>query len=330
MSELVDTGQSPFAGLLPEVILGAAERFGLECDGRFIALNSYENRVYQVGIEDAPPVVAKFYRPNRWPDASILEEHAFATELAGHELPVAHPVTAPDGSTLVLHEGYRVALFNRLSGDWPELDRPGRLAWLGRLLGRMHAIGRVSNFKHRPAIDVDEMGGASMQFLLEGQHLPMELESNYRIIAEELLQSIRATLERVQYTSLRLHGDCHPGNVLWGQDGPAFVDLDDCRSGPAIQDFWMLVSGDAGEVRAQLHALLEGYELFSEFNDAELALVEALRSLRMIHYAAWLARRWSDSAFPIAFPWFGTDTYWRDHIEGLRGQLEVVATPPAW
>jgi Ser/Thr protein kinase RdoA (MazF antagonist) len=321
---LIEKQHAPFANLDPDAILSAAEAFGLVPDGRFIALNSYENRVYQIGIEGERPVVAKFYRPQRWSDAAILEEHDFARELGGHEIPVAVPATGPGGSTLVHHRGFRVALFPRLAGDWPDLDRPGRLAWLGRFLGRIHAVGRVRPFEHRPRIDVGEMGRDAASFLLANDFLPMELESEYRRVSARLLDAVAARMDGLGTFELRLHGDCHPGNVLWSDAGPSFVDLDDCRTGPAVQDFWMLVSGESWEQRAQLDALVEGYSVFTDFDWRELELVEPLRSLRMIHYAAWIARRWHDPAFPQAFPWFGSHGYWRDHVDDLRRQEGLV------
>ena len=317
--------QTPFAGLGPDQILSAAEVFGIETDGRFIALNSYENRVYQIGVESSQPVVAKFYRPGRWSDEAICEEHEFTAELAAHEIPVAVPMTSPGGATLVHHEGFRVALFPRLAGDWPDLDRPGRLAWVGRFLGRIHAVGRVRPFRHRPGIDVQEMGFGAAAFLLDNDFLPLEIQSTYRQVTTELLAAVQARMESVAHFSLRLHGDCHPGNVLWSDEGPAFVDLDDCRSGPAVQDFWMLVSGESWEQRAQLESLLEGYCVFMDFDWRELELIEALRSLRMVYYAGWLARRWNDPAFPQAFTWFNTHQYWRDHMDDLSRQLAMLS-----
>ncbi len=323
-STLTAPDQTPFSGLGPDQILSAAEAFGLEPDGRFIALNSYENRVYQIGLEGARPVVAKFYRPQRWSDEAILEEHAFAQELGEQEIPVAVPLEAPQGGTLLHHAGFRVALFPRLAGDWPDLDRPGRLAWLGRFLGRIHAVGRVRPFRHRPRIDVNEMGRESAAFLLENDFLPLEHERAYRDITGSLLDAIDHHMATIDHFSIRLHGDCHPGNVLWSDSGPAFVDLDDCRAGPAVQDFWMLVSGEPWEQRSQLEDLVQGYEVFTEFDWREFELMEPLRSLRMVYYAAWIARRWIDPAFPQGFPWFGTHGYWRDHVDDLRRQLELV------
>jgi Ser/Thr protein kinase RdoA (MazF antagonist) len=320
--------QTPFAGLGPEQILSAAEAFDLEPDGRFLALNSYENRVYQIGIEGASPIIAKFYRPGRWSDAAIVEEHAFARELAMHEIPVAVPIESPRGDTLVHHADFRVALFARLAGDWPDLDRPGRLAWVGRFLGRIHAVGRTHPFRHRPRIDVAEMGRDAADFLLGSDLLPFEQHASYREVSEALLGAIEQRMDAVEHFRIRLHGDCHPGNVLWSADGPSFVDLDDCRSGPAVQDLWMLVSGEDWEQRSQFEELIEGYCVFADFDRRELELVEPLRSLRMVYYAGWLARRWNDPAFPQAFPWFGTHGYWRDHVDDLRRQLARLAAPP--
>jgi Ser/Thr protein kinase RdoA (MazF antagonist) len=314
----------PFAGLNPDVILDAIETFELPVDGRLIALNSYENRVYQIGLEDRAPVVAKFYRPGRWEDQAILEEHAFSLELKDRELPIATPLTDSQGTTLVNHQGFRLALFEHLAGDWPELDRPGRYTWLGRLLGRLHGVGAISNFNHREAFNVAMLGDTARDFLLSDGFLPLELESHYAKLSAEVLSLISARLEGDHYQLLRLHGDCHPGNVLWSRSGPAFVDLDDCRMGPAIQDLWMLLSGDQQEQQLQLNQLLEGYCMFHEFDYRELGLIEALRSLRIIYYAGWLARRWKDPAFPMAFPWFGEQSWWQKHLSDLEIQVEML------
>ena len=322
-------GEAPFTGLGPDTILSAVEAFGRVPDGRFIALNSYENRVYQIGPEDERPVIAKFYRPGRWSDAAIIEEHEFAIELGAQEIPVAVPMVGPDGTTLVHHAGFRVALFPRLAGDWPDLDRPGRLTWLGRFLGRIHAVGRTRPFVHRPRIDVTEMGRDAAQFLLAGDLLPAEQQSGYRQVTDALLTIVDERLQSIGANNIRLHGDCHPSNVLWSDSGPSFVDLDDCRSGPAVQDLWMLVSGESWEQRNQLEALLEGYAMFADFDWRELELVEPLRSLRMVYYAGWLARRWNDPAFPQGFPWFGSHGYWRDHVDDLRHQLALLSDQPS-
>ncbi len=307
------------------MILDAVESFELPVDGRLIALNSYENRVYHIGLEGRGPVVAKFYRPGRWSDAAITEEHEFSLELKAQELPVATPITDPQGATLVQHRGFRVAVFEHLVGDWPELDRPGRFSWLGRLLGRMHAIGAVKNFSHRETFTVAILGEEARDFLLQADFLPMALESRYRSLSAAILGQVSARLGDFDFRCLRLHGDCHPGNVLWSRTGPAFVDLDDCRMGPAAQDVWMLLSGDQSEQRLQLDQILEGYCMFHEFDHRELKLIEALRSLRMIYYSGWLARRWQDPAFPMAFPWFGEHTWWQKHLDDLAIQAELLA-----
>lgn len=319
----------PFAGLDPEVILSAVESVGYFCDGRLLALNSYENRVYQVGIEEASPVIAKFYRPGRWSDAAILEEHAFSLELAEQEIPVVAPLHNERGETLHSHQGFRFALFPRRGGRWPDLDDPDKLRWLGRFLGRIHAVGAAKRFAHRPSLNIQNFGEDSYQFLLERNFLPGYLVPAYRSVAEDLLRQVRAVFEAIGpcYT-LRLHGDCHPGNILWGEHGPHFVDLDDSRMGPAVQDLWMLLSGARHEQEQHLLPIIEGYQEFREFDALELGLIEALRALRLIHYAAWLGRRWQDPAFPHNFPWFNTPRYWEDHCQALREQMALLDEPP--
>lgn len=324
----------PYSRLTPDVVLNALESQGLRCDGRLLALASYENRVYQVGIEDEAPVVAKFYRPERWSDAQILEEHAFAAELAGNEVPVVPPLEL-GGATLHHAEGFRFAVFPRKGGRAPELEDQEVLEWLGRFLGRIHAVGSARSFTHRPTLGIAEFGEEPRAFLLASDFIPAELREPWRQAADLALEGVRAAFARVPHAaSLRLHGDCHAGNVLWTPStgntsgGPHFVDLDDARMGPAVQDLWMLVSGDRATMGRQLGHLLRGYEDFREFDDRELHLVEALRTLRLIHYSAWLARRWSDPAFPIAFPFFATARYWQDRILELREQIAALQEPP--
>ncbi|MCP5353255.1 MAG: serine/threonine protein kinase [Chromatiales bacterium] len=316
-----------YAGLDPDTVLAAVETLGSYSDGRLLALNSYENRVYQVGMEDAEPLIAKFYRPGRWSDAQIHEEHAFSFELAEAEIPVVAPLVF-DGKTLFEHAGYRFAVFPRRGGRPPELDDVNHLEQLGRFFGRIHMVGAARPFVHRPALNIDNFGVESATYLLENGWLPREIKASYRAISSELLDAIRekyATAADIE--TLRLHGDAHPGNILWRDDAPHFVDLDDCRTGPAIQDLWMFLSGDRHYRNARLMDLLIGYTEFREFDPRELHLVEALRALRMMHYAAWLARRWDDPAFPLAFPWFNTARYWDDHILELKEQLSALDEP---
>ena len=318
----------PFSLLHPDAILDAVESTGLRCDGRLQALNSYENRVYQVGIDDAAPVVVKFYRPGRWSDAAILEEHAFARELVEAEVPLVPPIET-EGRTLHAHGGFRFSVSPKRGGRAPELDRDEVLRWIGRFLGRLHAVGVRTAFIEREQLTPKGRGHEPVRWLLEHQRVPAELEPAYRAIAEQALEAVDACFARVgAVTPLRLHGDCHAGNVLWTDDGPHFVDLDDCCTGPSVQDLWMLVTGDRETQGAQWAAVLEGYEVFREFDDAELALVEPLRTLRLLHYAAWLARRWDDPAFPAAFPWFDNVRYWQDHILALREQIALMQEPP--
>lgn len=318
-----------YAALRPDDILTALDDLGFRCDGRFLALNSYENRVYRVGIEDGEPLVAKFYRPGRWSDSAILEEHRFTAELAAQEIPVVAPI-AIEGRTLHFAGPFRVAVAPYRGGRAPELDAPTVLQQLGRLVARMHLQGETRAFEHRPTLDIRSYGTASRDYLLEQQFIPDNLADVYRGVVDNLIDGIRDCFERAgQVRTIRLHGDFHPGNVLASPDGQLhIVDFDDARSAPAVQDLWMFLSGDRAEQTPQLEALLEGYEEFRRFDARELHLVEALRSLRIMHYAAWVARRWEDPAFQIAFPWFDTPRYWDEHVLTLREQAALVQEQP--
>jgi Ser/Thr protein kinase RdoA (MazF antagonist) len=319
---------TPYADLTPESVLNAIDSVGWYCDGRLLQLNSFENRVFQVGLEDGGLCVAKFYRPGRWSDAAILEEHAFTLELAGQEIPAVPPLQI-DGQTLHRHGEHRFALFERRGGRAPELDREETFEWMGRFLGRIHVVGANAAYQVRPALDVQSFGVDSRDFLVQGDWLPLELRSAWISVADQALDAVRHAYQRAgAVQTLRLHGDCHPGNVLWTDDGPHFVDFDDSRSGPAIQDLWMLLSGDGEAMRRQLAVLLRGYETFRDFDDRELRLVEALRTLRLLHYSAWIARRWHDPAFLAAFPWFGSVRYWQDRVLELREQVAIMQEPP--
>jgi Ser/Thr protein kinase RdoA (MazF antagonist) len=304
---------APYSELSPESVLDAIEAVGYRCDGRVLALNSYENRVYQIGIEDGQPLVAKFYRPARWTDAAIREEHAFAGELAAQEIPVVAPLLR-DGIALHVHNGFRYAVFPRRGGRWPELGTSVDREWVGRFLGRIHAVGRAARFHERTRLSVEELGRKARDFVLDGDWMPDEVE-------------VRADGWRGALLG-RILGDCHRGNILWTDQGPHFVDLDDCLTGPAVQDLWMLLSGGREDMRTELHDLLKGYEQFLPFDRSEIALIEPLRALRMIHYSAWLARRWHDPAFPQAFPWFAEPRYWEQHYRALEDQLAAVLEPP--
>ncbi len=318
----------PFSALTPDLVLDALESTGLRCDGRMLALNSYENRVYQVGREEGAPVVAKFYRPARWSDDAILEEHAYTLELAEREIPVVPPL-ALQGRTLHEFAGFRFAAYPRQGGRPPELDDAGTLEWMGRFMGRIHAVGATRAFAHRPALDIETFGVEPRTWLLEHGWIPPELLSAWESVSAQALEGVRHCFERAgNISTLRLHGDCHMGNVLWTDDGPHFVDFDDCRTGPAVQDLWMLLSGEREAMTRQLSDVLAGYEDFYEFDRRELHLIEALRTLRLLHYSAWLARRWDDLAFPAAFPWFNTPHYWQDRILELREQVALMQEPP--
>ncbi len=318
----------PYATLSPDTLLDALESIGLCSDGRLLALNSYENRVYQVGMENQAPLIAKFYRPARWPVEAILEEHAFVARLAEQEIQVV-PALPINGKTLHEFKGFYFALYTRQGGRAPELDHHDTLERIGRFLGRIHAIGALTSYRHRPTLDIHSFGEEPGAYLLEHDFIPAELLAVYRGVLAHALDGVRRCFERAGTTRLlRLHGDCHAGNILWTDEGPHFVDFDDSRMGPAIQDLWMLLSGSREQQNQQLAALLRGYQDFYDFSPAELHLIEALRSLRLIHYAAWIARRWEDPAFPNAFPWFNTQRYWQDRILELREQIALMDEPP--
>lgn len=320
---------SAYRALSPDVVLDALEELGFVPDGRLFALNSYENRVYQIGVEDGPPVVAKFYRPGRWSDAAILEEHAFSLELAEAEIEVGTPLAGPNGTTLHRSGPYRFAVYPRIRGRAPELEAAEHLEIMGRLVARIHNIGALRPFQHRPTLTIEAFAVEPSAYLLEGGWIPSDLAPAYRTLAGHLVERIRACFERAGAVDhIRLHGDAHPGNILWTADGPAMVDLDDARMGPAAQDLWMFLSGERPTRTAQLADLLEGYTQFRDFDPRELHLVEALRTLRMMHYAAWIARRWDDPAFPRAFTWFGEPRFWEEHILQLREQLAALDEPP--
>lgn len=320
--------EHPYARLTPDLILGALEGQGFRCDGHLLALNSYENRVYQIGIEDTQPVIAKFYRPARWPREAILEEHRFAQELAAQEIPMVAPLHGESGETIHEHEGFLFAVYRRCGGRWPDLATAEDRRQMGRFLGRIHAVGASDHFQHRPVLDIEGFGDASRNYLLDAGWIPDYLIEAYHSLTDDLLARIRTRFESVSGGGIRLHGDCHPGNVLWTDRGPHFVDLDDARTGPPVQDLWMLLSGDAEEMRPQLMDLLEGYGTFHHFDEASVILIEPLRTLRLMHYSAWIARRWNDPAFPIAFPWFDSPRYWEEHILTLREQAAALDQPP--
>ncbi len=317
----------PYTGLDPASVIAAVEAQGHACSGHVFALNSFENRVFRVGLDDAAPLVAKFYRPGRWSDAAIIEELEFTRELEAAEIPVVAPI-AREGQCLFRHQGFRFALFPLRGGLAPELDAAATLEQLGRALGRLHQVGARARFRHRPRIDLLSHGEAPLEFLLTQGWLPAELEESFERTAEALLDAVEDAFdEAAPLAELRLHGDCHPGNLLWREGQIQFVDFDDCATGPAMQDLWMLLSGNRESMRRQLGDLLEGYSLFRAFEPRELVLIEALRSLRLLHYHAWIARRWSDPAFPAAFPWFEERAHWDRLLNQLREQLDLLEGP---
>ncbi len=338
MSAIDSSGLTPYATLTPDCVLNALDSLGdgnLRADGRLLALNSYENRVYQVGMEEGPPLVVKFYRPGRWTDTAILEEHAFVAELVAQELPVVAPLCI-GSATLHFFNGHRFALFPQRGGRAPELEDAATLEWLGRLIGRIHAVGALRRFSERPLLDIASFGEEPRDYLLAHDFIPDDLLAAWRSVVEQALDGVRRCYERAgRPRAQRLHGDCHAGNILWndpdsaaGGGGPHFVDFDDARMGPAVQDLWMLLSGERESMERQFADIFAGYRRFHDFDLRELHLVEGLRTLRLIHYAGWLARRWDDPAFPRAFPWFNTQRYWQERILELREQIALMDEPP--
>ncbi len=318
----------PYQSLTPGLVMDAIESLGYRCDCRTLALNSYENRVYQVGIEESEPVIAKFYRPERWSDDQIAEEHRFCFELAEHDLPVVAPLANEQGESLFRYQGFRFALYPRKGGHAPEFDDLDNLLILGRLMGRIHRVGALRPFVHRPRLDCKSFGHDSVELIAE-RFIPQEYRDSYTGLTRDLLQSLDGIMaEGRGGPFIRVHGDCHTGNMLWRENAPHFVDFDDARMAPAIQDLWMMLSGDRPRQTAQLAEIVEGYNEFYDFHPGELRFVEALRTLRMLHYSAWLARRWEDPAFPMHFPWFNTMHYWGEHILHLREQLAALNEQP--
>lgn len=322
--------ETPYDRLTPEVMLDAIDALGLKADGTLTALNSYENRVYQVGIEESEPIIAKFYRPERWSSEAIVEEHAFTLELVDHELPCVAPMVIA-GETLFFEtntdQAFRFSLFPRRAGHPPNIEDESVLGVMGRTLGRMHAVGAIERFRFRHRLSVERLGHESRSFLLASDFIPAEIEAAYATTTEHLLTRLDAAFA-TDPREIRIHGDCHLGNLLWRYDGPNFVDFDDTHSGPAMQDLWMLLSGDTDERRRQLDVLVRAYDAFFEFDYRQIALIEPLRTLRMMHHAAWIGRRWNDPAFPMAFPWFDGMKYWSDHVLALREQLAALDEPP--
>lgn len=316
--------QTPYSRLDPNVILDAVESTGFPCTGGLLALNSYENRVYQIGIEDAEPLIVKFYRPHRWSSEAILEEHQFSLELVERDIPIIAPLII-NNQTLHHHNDYRFALFPRRGGRALELDNSEQLEWMGRFLGRLHKVSACQSFQHRIQLTTQNYGHEPYKFLMEHNFIPDYLQHNFCKTVETALQKIEQIMTGIgQFDLIRLHGDCHPGNVLWSESGPHIVDLDDCLMGPAIQDIWMLLSGESEQMEAQLEKVLSGYQKFHDFNPRERHVIEVLRTLRMLHYSGWLAKRWADPTFPLSFPWFNTPVYWQNLMMNLNEQIELL------
>lgn len=319
--------KQPFYELKPDTVIDAVESIGYLSDGRIMALNSYENRVYQVGLDESEPLIAKFYRPQRWTDEQIGEEHRFMAQLVEQDLSVVAPIKSDTGQTLFSYDDYRFSLFVRKGGRAPELEDPEHLFQLGNTLGRIHLAGQAEPFKHRPTLDIQSYGIDSTDFISR-ELIPASLKAAYDSLTSDLLREIDAAFKRAgDVVYQRVHGDCHGGNILWRDDMPHFVDFDDARMAPAIQDLWMLLTGDRHQQELQLGEVIDGYNEFASFNPRELHLVEALRTLRMMNYAAWIGRRWEDPAFPMSFPWFNTERYWGEHLLELKEQFAKLQEP---
>ena len=328
VAPMSESKSHPFDSLSPDLLIDAVESAGFVSDGRLLALNSYENRVYQVGIEDETPMIAKFYRPDRWSREQILEEHEFCFQLVEQELPVVPPWCGADGNSLNDFGGFSFALFQRKGGRAPELDNLDNLFILGRLMGRIHGIGATKPFKYRPKLDSKAFGWNSYKLISE-QFIPEGLRPAYDSLALDIMKKVEEILaDYGEINHIRVHGDCHSGNILWRDDNPHFVDFDDSRMAPAIQDLWMLLSGDRQEQTLQIAELVEGYSEFYDFDVRELKLIEVMRTLRIMHHSAWIAKRWTDPAFPRAFTWFNTPRYWSEHILQLREQFAALQEPP--
>lgn len=319
--------KQPFYELKPNTVIDAVESIGYLSDGRIMALNSYENRVYQVGLDESEPLIAKFYRPQRWTDEQIGEEHRFMAQLVEQDLSVVAPIKSDTGQTLFSYDDYRFSIFVRKGGRAPELEDPEHLFQLGNTLGRIHLAGQAEPFKHRPTLDIQSYGIDSTDFISR-ELIPASLKAAYDSLTSDLLREIDAAFKRAgDVVYQRVHGDCHGGNILWRDDMPHFVDFDDARMAPAIQDLWMLLTGDRHQQELQLGEVIDGYNEFASFNPRELHLVEALRTLRMMNYAAWIGRRWEDPAFPMSFPWFNTERYWGEHLLELKEQFAKLQEP---
>jgi Ser/Thr protein kinase RdoA (MazF antagonist) len=310
--------------LTPDAITDALAGMGFYVDSGLMALNSYENRVYRFKNEEEGNLVAKFYRPGRWSREQIEEEHAFVAALAADGVRVVQPLQREQQS-LFEYKGILFAVWPAIAARQLEADNLEQLEALGEQLAKLHLRGEREPLGHRSRMDPAVELPLARDLLERHGQIPAALRQPFFSLLERLLEEVCRRYRPA--TDIALHGDCHGGNLLW-QGGPWLLDFDDCRRGPAVQDIWMMLSGSRQEQLVQLDSLLAGYEMVREFDNPELALIEPLRSMRIINYMAWLASRWSDPAFPVNFPWFNTEGYWQQQIAVLREQLEALAAPP--
>lgn len=315
-----------FQGLGPDTLIKAIETLGIYPDSGLLALNSYENRVYQFSDDNRRRYVVKFYRPGRWSIEQIVEEHQFTLDLQAEEIPAVAPLQI-NGRTLHEFEGYHFCLFPSVGGRAFEPDDLDQLERLGRQIGRLHAVAQTASFNYRETISYNGFVTDSVVELRRSELIPDGLKTAFFAILEPLAERL-AGKPLANFPVQRLHGDCHIGNILQWDDKLTFVDFDDCRMGPAVQDLWMMLNGSRAEQTVQLDALIEGYEEFCSFDKAQLLLIEPLRGFRIIQYMAWLSKRWQDSAFQRAFPWFAEERYWENQVLALKEQLAALDEEP--
>ena len=312
--------------LSPDFMLDAIESIGIHVDSGLLELNSYENRVFQFLDENRQRFVVKFYRPARWSDEQIQEEHDFSLQLKSADIDVVAPLQF-DGCSLFIYQGYRFAIFPSAGGRPIEVDNLDALESVGRNLGRVHQLASQQSFLHRPTVSVVEFVQTPKQILQQNNFVPVHLETSFFDVYDLLSKEIALQYKPDDKQLIRLHGDLHAGNILW-RDKVTLLDFDDCRQGPAVQDVWMMLHGERHEQLLQLEVMLEGYEEFCSFDTKQLTLIEPLRAMRMMHYMGWIAKRWQDPAFSRHFAWFTDEQYWQQQVTVLQEQIDNMQKSP--